>query len=276
MKTHVFQLQVIPTEDIITHEEYDQRRAAPLIEKIEHEKFLTNPIVVARLDDHKYLQLDGMNRLQVFKILGIPYILAQIIDYNDQESVELSSWVHLFQSRLDDFLAYLQENGLEVKDGLDENIGHRYIKEEGLGRLCTIVTKDVKVYLVVTSGNLYEKIKVLNKVVDFYKDKIIRDVLPVDPDEGDIKDIYKAHTDTNTMVIFPTFTRHQIVDVVRKKGVFPPGITRHIIKRRCLNIKIPITFFRQKLALKELNAKLEERLTKRPFRVYEESTVYFE
>ena len=78
------------------------------------------------------------------------------------------------------------------------------------------------------------------------------------------------------MVIFPTFTRHQIVKIVEKKLLFPPGVTRHIIKRRCLNINIPLSIFNKKVSIVKQNAQLETILKNRRFRLYEEPTIYFE
>lgn len=276
MKTHIFHLQVVRTGDILPHEEYDVKRAKPLIDRFKDEKFLSNPILVASLDKDKYLQLDGMNRLSVFKIMKIPSILTQIIDYNDQESVELSSWIHLFHTDAGKFLDYLRNMGLAVRQGRMDEVGHRYVKEEGMGRICTVVTREKEVYLVSSNGNLYDKVITLNKIVAFYKNKIIRDVLPVDVSRSDIDVLFNSHTDTNILIVFPTFTRHQIIDVVRKGLIFPAGITRHIIRRRCLNVRIPIDFFRQEKSVDELNSELETMLLKRPFRVYEEPTVYFE
>ncbi len=259
------------------HEEFDESRAWPLVKRLQEEKFLANPIIVASLSGEKYLQLDGMNRYSAFKLLKLPSIACQIIDYNDQESVELSSWVHLFSGQKDDFLKYIDnDKDFSVRPGKAENVGHRYIKEEGVGRLSTLCTSDEEVYLISTNGKLWEKVEKLNRLVDYYKNKITRDVLPVNTNWADIKLLFSEHPETDLMMVFPTFTRHQIVDVVGRKQLFPAGVSRHIIKRRCLNVKVPLSIFEKNSSIEKQNEELEKLFSKRPFRLYEEPTIYFE
>jgi hypothetical protein len=277
MKTNIFHLSIIPIESILCHEEYDSSRSGPLVERLKKEKHLSNPIIVASLDNGKYLQLDGMNRLSSFKKLGLFTIVAQIIDYNDQEVVELSSWTHLFNVKSEVF--FHCADGMErvtIKEGHTENVGHRYIKAEGWGRLCTVVTKKGKVHLISTNGSLPEKIDKLNKFVSCYKDRIVRDVLPAAPNESGIRLLFREHRECNMMIVFPTFTRHQIIEVVKKGVLFPAGVTRHIIKRRCLNVDVPLSLFVSCKSVEAQNREFEKFLKKRPFRVYEEPTIYFE
>lgn len=277
MKTDVFQLQIVPVGNILPHEDFDNSRTKPLCESIKKDGYIANPVIVAPIGKEKYLELDGMNRLASFQYMGLPSIITQIIDYNDQENVELSSWTHLFCCEKKDFLDYLSKTeGLLVKEGRIENIGYRYIKEEGLGRLCTLVCRDKSVYLISTNGKLTQKIKMLDKVVNYYRKKIVRDVLPTVSAYSNIDILFKEHTDCQLMVAFPTFTRHQIVEVVKNGQLFPPGITRHIIKRRCLNLNLPLSMFEKKYSLAQQNKRLEDLLLRRKFRVYEEPTIYFE
>lgn len=276
MKTDVFHLQIVPINDILAHEKFDDSRAIPLVARLKKDGFLANPIIVAEIEGNKYLQLDGMNRFSAFKMLGLHSILTQIIDYNDQEEVELSSWVHLFSFVKEDLLKRISQiKDLVVKPGRMEHVGHRYIKVEGLGRLCTVVAQDGSVYLVSSRGTLGDKIDQLNSLVSLYDQKIKRDVLPQHPREGDVKMLFAEYPAGGIMVVFPTFTRHQIVEIVRQNKLFPPGITRHIIKRRCLALNIPLGFFDGK-TVEEQNKLFEEMLAKRRFRLYEEPTVYFE
>ncbi len=277
MKTDIFHLSIIPIADILPHEEFDHSRAHPLVARLKKEKKLTNPILVAPLSNDKFLQLDGMNRFSAFKILGLKSIVCQIIDYNDQEEVELSSWSHLFEGVKKNFLNFLEKKcHLTVKKSHMDEIGHRYIKEEGMGRLVTLCCKDKSVYLILANGNLAEKIDKLNSLVSFYKEKIVRDVLPPHPNEADLDVLFKEHVGANMMIVFPTFTRHQIVEIVREGKLFPAGITRHIIRRRCLNVDIPLSLFADKRTIEKQNQKLEKMLLKRRFRLYEEPTIYFE
>lgn len=277
MKTDFFHLQIIPLKNILPHEEFDQSRAMPLVERIKHEQELVNPIIVAPFSKNIYVQLDGMNRYSAFKILGLQSILCQIVDYNDQENVELSSWSHFFPGNKEKFLEFVGKiEGVTSKKGKMDYVGHRYIKDEGPGRLCTIVVNDGSVLLINSSGILFEKIDRLNQIVSFYGKNIERDTLPFHPNLEDIKTIFEEHQGCRMMMVFPTFTRHQIMAVVSKNKLFPAGITRHIIKKRCLNVNAPLSLFGSSKPINQQNEELEKLLKRKKFRLYEEPTVYFE
>ena len=277
MKNNIFSLKILPLESVLPHEEFDKRRARPLVRKLKEDKKLVNPIIVADLGDEKYLQLDGMNRLSAFQMMKMSSILAQVIDYNDQSTVELASWCHIFQGHAKSFLKHARSvNNLRVKDGMLHHVGYRYIKADGWGRLCTVVTKSKRVYLIHANGSLLEKVEKLRKLVEYYKKRIVRDALPLNPSSRDIRTLFNEHPNSNMLMVFPTFTRHQIISVIEKKGVFPSGVTRHLIKRRCLNINVPLRLFRKYKNIEEQNKELDRLLKARPFRLYEEPTIYFE
>src|SRR3989339_1291666 len=152
MKTDHFRMEIVPVNKILTHEEFDSSRSDSLIEKFKKRGILTDPIIVASLGEGKYLQLDGMNRLNCFKKLGIKTILCQIVDYNNQEEVILSSWIHLFKAKRKDFFRYLKKDkDLIIKKAQIDKMESRYIKEKDYGRLVTIVDKKEGSFLVYTA-----------------------------------------------------------------------------------------------------------------------------
>lgn len=277
MKTDIFHLAILPIDKILPHETYDESRSKVLAGRLIKDKMICNPIIVAPLSKNTYVQLDGMNRLSTFKILGYKSIICQIVDYQDMENVELSSWLHFINTKTADFLKYLGKiKNLIINKGIIDDVSNRYIQSEGFDKICTFVTENFEVYLITYGGSLIDKIKVLNEIVDFYSKDIVRSVLPQSPTKDDIKNLFKEHLRHKQMVVFPTFTRHQILKVVRKGSFFPPGITRHVIKRRCLNINLPLRVLKSKVSIATQNRHLEEILRARKFRLYEEPTIYFE
>lgn len=287
MQTDIFHLAVIPIDAIVPHEKYDQNRAKPLIAQIKKDGYLANPIIVTPTSDGRYIQLDGMNRYTAFKLLRYKTIIVQIIDYNDQDNVELSSWTHLSTMHTKDFIRRLQNNrSISIKEGNVEQIRHRYIKECGSTLICSIVSRkglfgpghspQGAVFHFYSNDELSQKIDNLNTLVSIYEQDITRDVLPTQPNLGSLDQLFSEHPASNMMVVFPTFTRHQIIDLVRLGKLFPPGVTRHIIRRRCLNINLPLSFFEQKTPLAAQNEILDDMIGTRTFRLYEEPTIYFE
>ncbi|MBI5127258.1 hypothetical protein HZA76_02270 [Candidatus Roizmanbacteria bacterium] len=285
MKTDRFHLEVVAIKDIITHEEFDPSRSLNLIKKLKESNLFTDPIIVASLGNNKFLQLDGMNRINCFKKLGFKYILCQIIDYNNQEEFELSSWIHIFKAKREDFFKHIKKDkSLIIKKADINQIGPRYIKAQDFGRLVTVVDKKAGTFLVMTAGNFIEKIKRMNYIVSFYQDIINRAILPFPMTSRNIRLFFYEHPDlnfydhpdANLMVVFPKLTPQQIIEVVRGGALVPAGITRHFIKDRCLNVNISLSFFDNKKSITQLNKDLDKFLLKKILRIYEESTIHFE
>ena len=277
MKTDRFQLEVIPIKNILVHEALDPSNSKELINFLKKSQNLSNPIIVAALGEKKYLQLDGMNRIYSFKMLGIKTISAQIVDYNNQEEIELSSWLHIFNGDIKKFLSFIKEDKfLVVSQGKMDQVGHRYIKERDFGRLCTIVTNKKEVFFISTGGSFSEKIKRMNYLVSFYKNNLSRGALPYTLNYDNIKVFFKQYSNDNIIVIFPTFTPQQIIESAKSGVLLPTGITRHLVKGRVLNVNLPLSFFDNKKSLKEQNEEQDKILLKKRSRLYEEATINFE
>lgn len=277
MKTDRFHLKVIPIKDILVHEELDPSNSLELISFLKKSQNLSNPIIVAALGQKKYLQLDGMNRIHSFKTLDLKTISSQIVDYNNQEEIELSSWLHIFAGDLKKFLNFLKKDrSLVITRGRIDQVGHRYLKESDFGRLCTIVTKQGEVFFVSTAGRFFDKIKRLNYLVSYYKNNLSRGVLPYTFNHDNIGLFFDQYPGKNIIIIFPTFTPQQIIKTAKAKVLLPTGISRHLVKGRVLNINLPLSLFDNKKSLKEQNQEQDKLLLRKRFRLYEEPTVNFE
>ena len=285
MKTDQFHLEIVSIKNILAHEEFDPSRSDNLVKKFKENNTLMDPVIVAPLGDGKYLQLDGMNRMHCFKTLKIKTILCQIVDYNNQEIVKLSSWVHLFQAKKKDFYKYIQNNkNLVIRSAETEEIGPRYIKEKDFGRLVTVIDKKEGAFLISTGGNFIDKIKRLNIIVSFYQNNITRETLPFNLTRRNIRLFFcenphlnfYENPDTNLMVVFPNFTPQQVIEVVKAGGLFPAGVTRHLINGRCLGINAPLSLFDNSKSISVQNQQLDKFLSKKKVRSYEESVIKFE
>ena len=276
MKTNIFHLQIVSINDILPQETFDISRAKKLALQIKSDGQLTNPIIVAGIGKNKFIQLDGANRLQAMQLLAFNSIVCQIVDYQDMDNVELASWLHLVKINAQNILETVKSIiPLVITDGKIKQVRNRFIQSEGTEPICLLVSPDLKVKKVVFKGGLTEKVEALNKIVSVYQETIIRDVLPLQASRDDLIFLFKVHPECQTMVVFPIFTRHQIIKVIKKGGFFPAGITRHVIKKRCLNINLPLEVF-GKGSVEEQNRILDQILEKRRFRLYEEPTIYFE
>src|SRR3989338_977322 len=83
---------------------------------------------------------------------------------------------------------------------------------------------------------------------------------------------YRNHPQKRLLKIFSK----SILNIGKPRGFFPPGIPRHVIKRRCLNVNLPFSVFNKNDSIGTQNRNLEQFLRQRKFRLYEEPTIYFE
>src|SRR5690242_20639126 len=75
-------LRIVLTESVHPHEEHDSQRSVPLIDQLKRAEFITNPPIVAPVDDTEhFVILDGANRCYSFHHLGYTQILVQVIAY---------------------------------------------------------------------------------------------------------------------------------------------------------------------------------------------------
>jgi hypothetical protein len=276
VKTDTFCLQVVRVSDVVPHEEFDDSRANALVERLSLDGYLVHPIMVAGMDDGRYLELDGMNRLSAFRALGIPTIAAQVVDYSNPDSFDLSSWVHLIRGEMRELLEQARSlEGVALKESNVDHVGYRYVRDEGLARICAVV-EGREVHLLGVNGDLAGKVDKLRALCSIVHGPITRDVLPARPSAYDVAELFSLYPDKNLMLIFPIFTQHQILKVVKSGAVFPGGVTRHMIKPRCLGAKVPLSLFTSGKSLEEQNRELDELLSCRRLRIYEEPTVQFE
>ncbi len=68
----------------------------PLAARIRASELFSNPPIVAPLNDgtHRYMVLDGANRITALRQLDYPHVIAQIVNPDDP-GVSLQSWNHV-------------------------------------------------------------------------------------------------------------------------------------------------------------------------------------
>jgi glycerol-3-phosphate cytidylyltransferase len=80
-------VKLVSIPDLKLYEEYDKKKVAKLVKKIEKEKVFFNPITV---NEHLVV-IDGVNRLEALKRLKAKFIPCLVVQYKD---VELAQNIH--------------------------------------------------------------------------------------------------------------------------------------------------------------------------------------
>ncbi len=259
-------LRIVPLEAVLPHELGDVQRSQPLIARLSAARVFTNPPIVASIDRDRYVLMDGSNRHSAFAALGFEQILAQIAEYGSDQ-VALDVWQHIVSDwDADSLLQMLGElDGIELAEGSDD------------GALARIVLRDGGVYSIhAPARNLAMRNAALRQLVDGYHARATLYRTPLTAPAQ----IWSLFPRGVAIVLFPRYEPGDIIKAALQSAYLPPGISRHIIHGRALNLSYPMARLRAKASLEaknlELQAWLETQYAKRSVRYYAESTYHFD
>lgn len=260
------QLRIVRVDDVLPHEKGDNQRSRPLMERLGRAEYFTNPPVVAEIADGKYVLMDGSNRHISLKTLGYRQIMVQIADY-DSDSVELGVWQHIIANwDAGRFLSMLADIGhIDVRDGWDSRA------------VAQVLLRDGPVYSIhAVVDSLAERNATLRQVVESYHNNATLYRTPL-TDPGLIWSLFPSGV---ALVMFPHYQPQDIIDAAVEKAFLPPGVSRHIIHGRALNLNYPMARLRSNRTLDEQNLDLQEWLraqfARRSVRYYAEATYHFD
>ena len=259
-------LRIIPADAPQAHEEHDSQRSAPLIERLKAATTITNPPIVTQTDDGSYVILDGANRCYSFAGLGYPHLLVQVASY-DSGHVKLETWNHVVSRWNASALLKQTEQlpNIEIHEGQHSGaIAQIYIPEGGNYALMAPVQ------------TVQERNAALREFVRIYQKNAVLNRTPLtEPGE-----VWHLYSEANALVVFPSYTPQDIIEAARHKAYLPPGISRHIVQGRALQVNYPLSILRDETTSLEqkntdLQAWLTQKLMNRAIRYYAEATYQF-
>jgi hypothetical protein len=259
-------LRIVRVKDVQPHEKGDTQRSQPLMERLRKAEYFINPPVVAEIADDNYVLMDGSNRHISLNALGFNHILVQIADY-DSDCVELGVWQHIVADwdtqRFMQMLEGIDRIGL--RDGWDSKaVAH-------------VLLRDGPVHSIQAGvDNLRERNATLRQVVESYHNNATLYRSPL-TDPGLIWSLFPSGV---ALVMFPHYQPQDIIDAALQAAYLPPGVSRHIIHGRALNLNFPMDCLRSDLALDVKNRRLQdwlrEQYARRGVRYYAEATYHFD
>lgn len=270
-------LTFLSIQSLVIHEEHDPQRTPPLIERIRLSGTFRNPPIVTPLPDNtaRFMVLDGANRVTALKEMGFPDILVQLVEPNDP-GLNLETWNHVVWGLPEQLLLdkFTHLAGVEVCPASEEYLEPELDGDCGLAfiqlprgdnyRICSKAVELVK------------RVEILNDLVNCYK---VRAYL----DRTNIRDIHQLqdiYSDLTCLIIFPTFTIHQILDLASNNYLLPTGVTRFTVAPRALHLNYPLYELATNRPLEEKNADLlrwiQRRIANKGIRYYAESTFLYD
>ena len=267
-------LRILPSDQLLTHEDCDPRRVDRLSQRLSEDGILKNPPVVAPIPDgDKYVVLDGANRALAFAAIGIPHIAAQLVSY-EGSGVELDTWYHVVAGmEITEFeIALTKVTGLHLQVcSLDDA---RSALEQRKAAAYIISAQGVRM-VSNTSNSLKHDTRLLNSLVSVYKGKA--NIYRASNDIWEKQQPY--YPDITALVIFPRLAPTDIIAAAQSREKIPTGITRHIIPHRALNINFPLEVLQADWSQDRKDTWLQkwlmERMAANAIRFYSESTFSF-
>ena len=268
-------LRILPVNSLLLHEEHDVQRSQPLAGRLTADGVLRNPPIVAPVPgEERFVVLDGANRVTALGTLGIPHVLAQVVNYDDEDLV-LDTWHHLISgfSRNEFHRALGELIGVCLEPS---NLMHARAELARRDALAYVVYPEDGVFTVCAEGDTHYRATRLNAIVGIYRTrgKIYR----TNTDQLDT--LLPYYDDIAALLVFPHFQPAEIIELARVGARLPAGITRHVIPRRALRVNYPIDLLRDDVSLADKNVRLQDWLRHKTMnkevRYYQESTFLFD
>lgn len=266
-------LRIVHSTDVIGHEEVDPNRVEWLARRLQVDGILKNPPAVVEAGE-RYVVLDGATRVAALRSLGIRDVLVQIVDYH-APSIELFAWCHVVvNASRDELVEGLEDlEGLEVK-AMDLDLARRALSLRTI--LCYLVLPDGAVLGAKGGMRLEAQVALLNDIVGLYKGQA--EVYRVATDE--IDDLLGEYPDLTAVIVFPSYSRGEIMRTSLDGAKLPMGVTRHTISGRALGLNVDVVMLDSDIPLEQKNVWLES-LIKRKIkdnrvRFYPESVFRFD
>ncbi|MCC7119135.1 MAG: ParB N-terminal domain-containing protein [Anaerolineales bacterium] len=268
-------LRILPIEKIILHEDHDNQRTLPLVEKLRAQGIIRNPPIVMPLNDDsgRYMVLDGANRVTALQELEFPHIVAQVAEPHDRY-VHLQTWNHVtWGMKTKSLLAALKKiKGLELV-----KINPRKSLEAPKYKPVQLRLPDGSLYMLKEApSELDAHIHTLNQIVDTYKKKASLDRTS----QTLIEPFTKIYPTLTALIIFPGFKIKTVLKLASQNITLPTGITRFTVSPRALHLNYPLHELSSGKPLeykqRYLDSWIEERVKKKGARYYAESTFLFD
>lgn len=270
-------LRIVPTSALLSHEDHDQQRSAPLVAHLKRDGCLRNPPIVtpSGLEDGSFIMLDGANRIYALAALGIPHTLVQIVPYSEPY-VELMTWYHVIcdiaPAELEECLR--QVSGIEIAE---VRLSHARGLLAARAILAYCAMADDRVLSLAGGGvDLHERNRLLNDIVASY---LHTGTLYRNKTDS-VAELLGTYPQVAGAIIYPTYEPAEILDLAQNGLRVPPGLTRHIVHGRALRLNYPLDRLQADKPLTEKNTELktwiQRKFRERTVRYYAESTYLFD
>lgn len=280
-------LHIVAIEDVILHEDPDIERVARLVERLSADGILKNPLVVASTNnDGRRIVLDGANRLTALIKLGLPHVLVQDINLND-EDLTIDCWHHAIEHlSKEEILAHAEQtDGVEVvAERVVEDAQEGDVEDGEAGGvegaspdfLCRVAFADGETIVLKGSETLLERIEQLQQFTHVYHKFAYLDRVSY----TNLDDLRRNYRHFTALISFGRFSKDDLITLTNAEVRIPSGITRVLLPKRALRFNLQLEMLSASLSLEEkeewLKESIREKINDKSIRFYREPTFFFD
>ena len=271
-------LRILPVSALVPHEWHDDQRSWPLIESLRSSGLLRNPPIVTPFPDGsgRYMVLDGANRSAAFAQIGMPHILAQVVESTDP-GLKLKKWNHVLWNwdphALVEALGSLP--GIYFRK-IDANIKRKQVQWPRR-TLVWLQIPDGRAYIARSDDNdLHGRANLLARISHIYVGKAQLDRTTAQR----VSEVEGKYENLTAVVVYPPFQVSDVLELCESGILLPPGVTRFTVSPRALRLNYPLAELASATALETKNESLQrwlsERVARKGVRFYAEATVLYD
>ncbi len=263
------ELRIVETRALRPHERADVSRASALARRISQDGCLRNPILALPLEDGgEWLVLDGANRSEALRSLGLPHVLVQVVR-SKNEGLRLGTWNRVvFDCAPNILLEALKAMTMMRRRGPNE---------EEVEETILVVFPDGSQWGVgEAQASLEQRLVLLHRILEA-GESIGRMERTEARSVAAIEAIFPGLAG---LLRFRPFKIEEVMEAGKRALLFPAGITRFIASPRALRVNFPLEQLSAGLPTEQkqsdLEAWLAAKVRTRQVRYYPESTYIFD
>ncbi|SFS44547.1 ParB N-terminal domain-containing protein [Marininema halotolerans] len=213
-------LTLLPSEALLFHETYEQKRLNRVCQSMLEEGVIRNPALAMKLPSGKYLLLDGAHRVMAMKELGCKRLAVQVVR---DEWVRLSAWNHLVPKG-EWWKSLCCDPSIICVEMRREGRLLAYVKDtEG---------REVFLYPRARDQRLITHLTAWHRIVSQYQHECIVQRVA----DGDATRMGEGQI----LFSYPKYTLDELKWVVENGHLMPAGVTRTVVNGRLLNLNISL------------------------------------
>lgn len=216
-----YPVERVEISDLVPHEETIEKELQWFIDSVEDMEHVVWPLLIG---NRNHTILDGHHRAAGLKALGYKYVPAILIDYYDDDLIQLDTWYPNLKQPLDVILKKFEDTALHVRKSDDATIDRK-----------KLYLREITAYI----GNKNELYEIVGGRETIFQ--ILRDNWLNDATYYDDKEMCLENTDEeNTSIIAWSYNKKEILDHVKHGIVHLPKTTRHTLKYRVPEVNYPL------------------------------------